>query len=222
MLHQVGVFIYWYMMHGTMKLKCVYRFFIDAVCFLFVKPPVCLWPTSLPCGTTLLSNLKHDRNIVPPHCIFLRRRHLLKRVVWKLEKYYKTVSLQPMLNLLLNNSGRIHPPRPVFHFLSKSWWNCHSMDISDISHTCGFGDGRNSSIPDFSIQYGDFERFLLQNMFWFFLQFFLETFLIRRKVSITKYVLIFSTILFWNISHSKKDSARYYQICKQVFNESTP
>jgi hypothetical protein len=40
-------------------------------------------------------------------------------VVWKLEKYCKAVSSQVMLNFLLNNSGRIDPPPPVFHFFSN-------------------------------------------------------------------------------------------------------
>jgi len=30
-------------------------------------------------------------------------------------------------------------------------------------------------------------------------------------------VLIFSTASVWNISHSKKNSARYYHNCTQVF-----
>jgi hypothetical protein len=33
--------------------------------------------------------------------------------------------------------------------------------------------------------------------------------------------LIFSTTFVWNISHSKKNSARYYHGCKQVFKHST-
>ena len=91
------------------------------------------------CGT-LLSNLKHYSNTVSPHSIFSRRRHLPKAVLWKFEKYCKAVSSH-MMNLLLNNSVWIRPPPPLFHFLSKSWWNWHSTDICDISYTCGFGDG---------------------------------------------------------------------------------
>jgi len=36
-----------------------------------------------------------------------------------------------------------------------------------------------------------------------------------------KYVLIFFTTIVWNISHSTKNSARYYHKCTQVFAENT-
>jgi hypothetical protein len=35
-------------------------------------------------------------------------------------------------------------------------------------------------------------------------------------------VLIFSTTFVWNISHSKKNSRRYYHKCAQVFMSCTP
>jgi hypothetical protein len=44
----------------------------------------------------------------------------------------------------------------------------------------------------------------------------------RKKVIEHKmYVLIFSTNFVWNISHSKKNSVRYYHKCTQVFMWST-
>jgi hypothetical protein len=44
----------------------------------------------------------------------------------------------------------------------------------------------------------------------------------RKKVIERKMcVLIFSTTFVWNISHSQKNSARYYRKCTQVFMKST-
>jgi hypothetical protein len=47
------------------------------------------------------------------------------------------------------------------------------------------------------------------------------TFFERNATAKNSRVLIFSTTFVWNISHSKKNSARYHHGCTQVFKQST-
>ena len=62
-----------------------------------------------------------------------------------------------MLNLLLNNSGRVHPPLPVFHFLSKSW-RIDTVRTFAIFHTpAALVMGKMVRYQSFSIGYGDFD-----------------------------------------------------------------
>ena len=143
----------------------------------------------------------------------------MKRMCVPLQRYFKSLLRRNLdHNKYLTRQAMYVLLRLVFPGKAVSiiyFSACARAWMRAWMRACGFASACNLSYPACQAHaryYNHLWPFWFHHIFWHYL----INGEIRRKITEYKmYILIFSTTFVWNISHSKKNSARYFQKCKK-------